>query len=187
MSRSAPTGWATGSATRALSPTATARERSRRWEWASAPPASARGCGCGARRAGGPSARPLSTSPCRANRPSPPRRGRLRGGACLGIPARTAHRCVFADGSVSGKVVLVAGGAGAVGAFAVSFAKWGGAEVVATVGSEVQAEAALEAGADHALNYRTDDVSAHVAEIAGASGVSRIVKVAFGRNLALDA
>ena len=83
--------------------------------------------------------------------------------------------------------MLVAGGAGAVGAFAVSFAKWGGAEVVATVGSEMQAEAALAAGADHALNYRTDDVSAHVAEIAGASGVSRIVKVAFGRNLALDA
>ena len=37
-------------------------------------------------------------------------------GATLGIPARTAHRCVFADGSVSGKVVLVSGGAGTVGA-----------------------------------------------------------------------
>jgi NADPH2:quinone reductase len=48
-------------------------------------------------------------------------------GACLGIPARTAHRCVFADGSVSGETVLVSGGAGAVGGFAVSFAKWGGA------------------------------------------------------------
>jgi NADPH2:quinone reductase len=86
-------------------------------------------------------------------------------GACLGIPARTAHRCVFADGSVSGEVVLVAGGAGAVGGFAVSLAKWGGAEVVATVGSEEQAEVALEAGADHALNYRTDDVAARVRDI----------------------
>jgi NADPH2:quinone reductase len=64
-------------------------------------------------------------------------------GACLGIPARTAHRCIFADGAVSGETVLVAGGAGAVGAFAVSFAKWGGAEVIATVGSERQADAAL--------------------------------------------
>jgi NADPH2:quinone reductase len=73
-------------------------------------------------------------------------------GACLGIPARTAHRCVFSDGPVSGKVVLAAGGAGAVGSFAVSFAKWGGAEVIATVGSEGHKEAALEAGADHALN-----------------------------------
>ena len=98
-------------------------------------------------------------------------------GATLGIPARTAHRCVFADGSVSGKIVLVAGGAGAVGGFAVSFAKWGGAEVVATVGSEEQAEAVLEAGANHVLNYRTDDATARVREI---------TEVAFARNLALD-
>jgi NADPH2:quinone reductase len=108
-------------------------------------------------------------------------------GACLVIPARTAHRCVFADGSVSGKMVLVAGGAGAVGGFAVSFAKWGGAEVIATVGSERQAEAALEAGAHHVLNYRADDVAARVAEITGGSGVGCVVEVAFGRNLALDA
>jgi NADPH2:quinone reductase len=64
-------------------------------------------------------------------------------GACLGIPARTAHRCVFADGPVSGETVLVAGGAGMVGGFAVSFARWGGAEVIATVSSEGHAEAAM--------------------------------------------
>ena len=86
-------------------------------------------------------------------------------GACLGIPARTAHRCVFAEGPLSGKTVLVAGGAGAVGGFAVSFAKWGGAEVIASVGSEEQAEVALEAGAGHDLNYRTDDVVARVEEM----------------------
>jgi len=106
-------------------------------------------------------------------------------GACLGIPARTAHRCVFVDGAVSGETMLVAGGAGAVGGFAVSFAKRGGAEVIATVGSEGQA--ALEAGAHHVLNYRADDVAARVAEITGGSGVGRVVEVAFGRNLALDA
>jgi NADPH2:quinone reductase len=108
-------------------------------------------------------------------------------GACLGIPARTAHRCVFADGSVSGETVLVSGGAGAVGSFAVSFAKWGGARVIATVGSEGQAEAAMGAGADHALNYRTEDVVARIREIVGGTGVGRVVEVAFGRNLALDA
>jgi NADPH:quinone reductase len=108
-------------------------------------------------------------------------------GACLGIPARTAHRCVFADGPVSGKVVLVAGGAGAVGSFAVSFAKWGGAEVVATVGSEAHAEAVLEAGASHALNYRAEDVATRVREITEGSGVDRIVEVALGHNLAVDA
>jgi NADPH:quinone reductase len=108
-------------------------------------------------------------------------------GACLGIPARTAHRCVFADGPVSGETVLVAGGAGMVGGFAVSFARWGGAEVIATVSSEGHAEAAMGAGADHALNYRAEDMVARVREIAGGSGVGRVVEVAFGRNLALDA
>jgi NADPH:quinone reductase len=57
-------------------------------------------------------------------------------GASLGIPALTAHRCLFADGSVRGRVVLVAGGAGAVGHFAIELAKWAGARVVATVSSE---------------------------------------------------
>jgi NADPH2:quinone reductase len=36
-------------------------------------------------------------------------------GACLGIPAMTAHRCLFADGPLTGKRVLVTGGAGALG------------------------------------------------------------------------
>jgi NADPH2:quinone reductase len=108
-------------------------------------------------------------------------------GACLGIPARTAHRCVFANGEVSGKAVLVSGGAGAVGGFAVSFASWGGAEVIATVGSEGHAAAALEAGADHVLNHRAENVAARVREITRGAGVDRVVEVALGRNMALDA
>lgn len=108
-------------------------------------------------------------------------------GACLGIPARTAHRCVFADGPVEGKVVLVTGGAGAVGGFAVSFAKWGGATVIATVGSEEQVDPALEAGAEHTLNYRTEDVAVCIREITGGKGADRIVEVAFGKNLPIDA
>src|SRR5712691_7748092 len=44
-------------------------------------------------------------------------------GASLGVPAITAHRCLFADGPVDGKTVLVAGGAGAVGHFAIELAK----------------------------------------------------------------
>src|SRR5215217_192373 len=79
-----------------------------------------------------------------------------------------------------------AGGAGAVGSFAVAFAKWAGATVITTVGSDDQARTAREGGADHALNYRTEDVAARVGEITGGSGVDRIVEVAFGRNLTLD-
>jgi NADPH2:quinone reductase len=53
-------------------------------------------------------------------------------GACLGIPARTAHRAVTIDGSVEGLVLLVAGGAGAVGHYAVQIAKAKGAIVITT-------------------------------------------------------
>ncbi|OYW84276.1 MAG: hypothetical protein B7Z20_11135, partial [Sphingobium sp. 32-64-5] len=54
-------------------------------------------------------------------------------GACLGIPASTACHAVFADGDVSGQTVLVTGGAGAVGHYAIQLARWGGARVIATV------------------------------------------------------
>lgn len=62
-------------------------------------------------------------------------------GACLGIPAMTAHRAVFMDGPVAGKTVYVPGGAGRVGAYAVQFAKWGGARVLSDAGSADKAAA----------------------------------------------
>ena len=57
-------------------------------------------------------------------------------GACLGVPVMTAHRCVFADGPVSGKTVLVTGGAGAVGNYAIQLANLDGARVISTVSSD---------------------------------------------------
>jgi NADPH2:quinone reductase len=108
-------------------------------------------------------------------------------GACLGIPAMTAHRCVFADGPLDGKTVLVHGGAGAVGYYAVQMAKLGGARVIATVSRPEQAERAREAGADALINYRTEDVAARAKEICGAAAaVDRVVDVAFGVNLAVN-
>jgi NADPH:quinone reductase len=104
-------------------------------------------------------------------------------GACLGIPAMTAHRAVFADGPVNGQFVLVTGGAGAVGTAAVQLAKWGGATVMATVSSDAKAAAARDAGADHIINYKTDDVVAGVRHLTQGAGVERIVEVDFGGNL----
>ncbi len=104
-------------------------------------------------------------------------------GACLGIPAVTAHRCLFADGPVAGQTVLVTGGAGAVGHYAVQLAKWAGATVIATVSSAEKARAAASAGADHTVNYRTEDVAARVLELTGGTGVDRVVDVDFGANL----
>jgi NADPH2:quinone reductase len=103
-------------------------------------------------------------------------------GACLGVPAMTAHRCVFADGPVAGRTVLVTGGAGAVGFYAIQFAAQGGARVIATVSSAAQAKLAREAGARLVINRREEDVPAAVAAFSG--GVDRIIEVAFGANLA---
>ena len=107
-------------------------------------------------------------------------------GASLGVPAMTAHRCVFADGPVTGQTVLVAGGAGAVGYYAIQLAKWGGAQVMTTVSTPAKAEVARTAGADHVVNYRNEDVAARIRELTGGSGVDRVVEVAFGYNLALN-
>lgn len=104
-------------------------------------------------------------------------------GACLGIPAMTAHRAVFADGPVEGQTVLVTGGAGVVGFYAIQFARWGGATVIATVSSAQKAERAREAGAHHVVDYRAEDVAARVRAMSGGGGVHRIVEVALGRNM----
>lgn len=104
-------------------------------------------------------------------------------GACLGIPCMTAYRCVFIDGDVSGQWVLVTGGAGAVGHYAIQLAKWGGANVIATVSSSTKAAHAMAAGADQVLNYRSEDVATRVLEITGGRGADRIVDVDLGGNL----
>ncbi len=107
-------------------------------------------------------------------------------GACLGIPALTAHRAVFADGPVRDQVVLVTGGAGAVGSTAIQLAKWGGARVLSTVSSDAKAQEAREVGADHIVNYRTQDVVAEVKRLTDGAGVDRIVEVDFGGNLPIS-
>ncbi len=104
-------------------------------------------------------------------------------GACLGIPALTAHRAVFADGPVSGQTVLVTGGAGAVGAYAIQLAKLGGARVLTTVSSDAKAEIAADAGADYVFNYKAENVVRRIADLPGGGGVDRIVEVEVGGNL----
>jgi len=103
-------------------------------------------------------------------------------GACLGIPALTAQHAVCVDEPVEGQWILVTGGAGAVGNYAIQFAKMKGAKVIATVSSDKKAEVARSAGSNHVVNYKTDDVSAAVQDITGGQGVDRIVEVDFGGN-----
>jgi NADPH:quinone reductase len=107
-------------------------------------------------------------------------------GASLGVPAVTAHRCLFADGPIDGKSVLVAGGAGAVGHFAIELARRAGARVVTTVSGPEKADLAAKAGADLVVNYRQPGAADQIRSFAGAAGVDHIVEVALGANLELD-
>jgi len=99
-------------------------------------------------------------------------------GACLGIPALTAYFAVTLEGSVQGQKILVAGGAGAVGHYAVQIARLKGAEVVATVSSEAKAAHARAAGAHCVINYRTEKVDVQV---------DRVLEVNLSANAALAA
>ena len=102
-------------------------------------------------------------------------------GACLGVPALTAYHCLTADGPVEGLTVLVTGGAGSVGRFAIELARWSGARVASTVSSPEKAELARAAGAEHVINYREGDPAQAIRNAVGP--VDRIVEVAIGQNL----
>ena len=88
-------------------------------------------------------------------------------GACLGVPACTAHRAVFADGPVEAQWVLVQGGAGAVGAYAVQFAARAGARVIATGSSPDKRDVALGLGARHAVDYRDPEAARQILALTG--------------------
>ena len=108
-------------------------------------------------------------------------------GACLGIPALTALHAVLTGASVAGQRVLVPGGAGAVGHYAVQFVrKLGAAQVVATISSDAKAALATAAGADHTIDYKREDVAARALALTGGSGFDRIIEVDAAANLASD-
>jgi len=106
-------------------------------------------------------------------------------GACLGIPCMTAHFNVFSDGPVEGKTVLVTGGAGAVGHYAVQWARRGDATVIATVSSDEKAAHAKAGGAHHTVNYRDDDAATQIMDLTGGAGVDRVIEVDLSGNLDL--
>jgi NADPH2:quinone reductase len=108
-------------------------------------------------------------------------------GACLGIPALTALHAVLVGPGVMGRRVLVAGGAGAVGHYAVQFARRLGATlVVATVSSAEKAKIAIDAGADAAIDYKREDLPARAAALTHGQGFDRIIEVDAAANIAAD-
>jgi NADPH2:quinone reductase len=116
-------------------------------------------------------------------------------GAALGVPFITAHRCLtvteegprrLGPGTLDGRTVLVAGGAGAVGNAAIQLARWSDATVITTVSSPEKAQLAAAAGADHVIDYRRQDVIREIHKIVP-DGVDTIVEVAPAANAAIDA
>jgi NADPH:quinone reductase len=104
-------------------------------------------------------------------------------GACLGIPAQAAHRAVFADGPVKGQTILITGGAGVVGRFAIQLAKWAGARVITTVSQDEKGAHATAAGADTVIDYKREDVVKAIMTETNGNGVDRVIDVEFGGNL----
>jgi NADPH2:quinone reductase len=116
-------------------------------------------------------------------------------GAALGVPFITAHRCLTVNeegprrlgpGTLDGRVVLVAGGAGAVGNAAIQLARWSDATVISTVSSPEKAQLAAAAGSDHVIDYKRQEVASEVRRIAP-RGVDTIVEVSPAANAAVDA
>ncbi|PRZ50416.1 NADPH:quinone reductase [Tritonibacter scottomollicae] len=106
-----------------------------------------------------------------------PEEASFEAGACLGVPAMTAHRALMWAGPVAGRTVLVTGGAGAVGHSAIQIAKAKGARVIATVSNDIKAEIAREAGADEVLNYKATPLLDQLLDLVGNGGIDHVVDV----------
>lgn len=107
-------------------------------------------------------------------------------GACLGVPAMTAHRCVMSDGPIAGQTVLVQGGAGAVGYLALQIAIAEGARALTTVSSAEAADRVRAVGAEPIDRHRAD-VTARLLDLTNGDGVDRVIEVDFAANQQSDA
>jgi len=79
----------------------------------------------------------------------------------------------------------VSGGAGSVSQYVIQFAKLAGATVLTTISSEEKAKVAREAGADHTIDYRREDVGARVMELTDKHGVDAVVEMDLTANAKL--
>ena len=94
---------------------------------------------------------------------------------------------VFDRGRLAaGEWFLVQGGTSGIGVTAIQLAKAFGAKVIATAGSDDKCRRCVELGADHAINYRTDDFSARALEITGKKGVDVVLDMVAGDYVARE-
>lgn len=92
--------------------------------------------------------------------------------------AATVHSNLRGEAGVTAEdTVLIHGGTGGIGSFALQYLRHLGATTVTTVGSPQKAELAAQLGADHVIDYRAEDVQDRVREITGGRGVDVILDV----------
>jgi NADPH2:quinone reductase len=106
-------------------------------------------------------------------------------GAGIGIPAMTAWYAVELALPSEGGTIFIPAGAGAVGNYAIQFAKARHAQVITTVSSQDKAAIASHAGADHVINYKTEDVARRVKDITDQKPVDAILEVDLGAGAKL--
>jgi NADPH:quinone reductase len=109
----------------------------------------------------------------------------MEAGACLGIPAYTAWQAVELADIGEGSTVLIAAGAGAVGHYAIQLAKKRKATVITTVSSPDKAALARQAGADHTIDYKRENVGERVMAITGMRGADAVIEMDLGANAKL--
>jgi NADPH2:quinone reductase len=114
-----------------------------------------------------------------------PEKTTFEAGACLGIPAMTAYHAVALAAAQKGSTLLVSGGAGSVSQYVIQFAKLAGATVLSTISSPEKAAAAREAGADHAIDYKRENVGERVMALTGKRGVDTVIELDLAANAKL--
>ncbi len=122
-------------------------------------------------------------------------------GQCLPVPAGlsdveaaslpetffTVWSNVFDRGRLqAGETLLVQGGTSGIGVTAIQLAKAFGSTVVATAGSDDKCAACLQLGADHAINYRSQDFAVEAKALTGGQGVDVILDMVAGEYVARE-
>jgi NADPH:quinone reductase len=110
----------------------------------------------------------------------PPALSMLEAGATAETLMTVWHNVFERGGLKSGETLLIHGGSSGIGTMAIQLAKAFGATVIVTVGSKDKADACLKLGADHAINYKTEDFVAAVKSATSGSGANVILDMVAG-------
>jgi len=86
----------------------------------------------------------------------------------------------------AGETLLIQGGSSGIGVTAIQLAKAMGARVIATAGSDDKCAACIQLGAEHAINYKTQDFKDEVKRLTDGKGVDVILDMVGGSYVARE-